>query len=380
MRVVVADKEADSSNELRRILLGQGLSCEVDDVVEFAGLAGRLAAVHPDLVMIRCNGSPEDALKAIRTAHQITDVPILAAGEPRIPLVREAMRAGAQEFLDVSKLREELAEALKNLDTGSERLSQRGKIISLFSPIGGAGVSTAAVNLAASLVGTGRKSLPEKVALVDLNPPPTDLASLLDIEPKYTVADVCSQWERLDTKMMTAALIEHSSGIHVLAQAGCPPGGTVPRCELSRVAVREIFILLRRMFPLVVVDLGHTLSEDQIEAMQQSNFVGLVVRADVPGLRRAHWALEVLTQMGMDHHRFQLVLNGYGGREQVKQAKVEAALDMRVFWSLPENAALVTRARNQGVPLAGLSSLARIQSSFTGFARGIRKHMEETIL
>ncbi len=376
MRIVLADKEADSSNAVRRILLGQGLNCEPEDVVEYGGLAGRLAAVHPDLVMVRCNGSAEDALKAIRTAHQITDAPILAAGEPLVPLVREAMRAGAQEFLDLGRLREELTEALKRLDTGADRTSQRGKIISLFSPIGGVGVSTAAVNLAASLA-AGSKSAPEKVALIDLNPPPTDLASLLDVEPKYTMADVCSHWERLDTKMVAAAMVEHSSGIHVLAQAGCPHGGTIPRCEISRAAVRQVFVLLRRMYPLVVVDLGHVLSEDQVEAMQQSNLVGLVVRADVPGLRRVHWALEALTEMGLDHHRFKLVLNAYGGREQVKQAKVESALDMKVSWTLPENAALVTRARNQGVPLLGLSSLARIQSSFAGFARGVRKHLEE---
>ncbi len=131
------------------------------------------------------------------------------------------------------------------------------------------------------------------------------------------------------------------------------------------------------MYPLVVVDLGHLLSEDQVEAMQQSNLVGLVVRADVPGLRRVHWVLQALTEMGLNHHRFKLVLNGYGGPEQVKQAKVEAALDMKVSWTLPENAALITRARNQGVPLLGLSSLARIQSSFTAFARGVRTHLEE---
>ena len=87
MRIVLADKEANSSNELRRILLGQGLSCEPEDVVEYGGLAGRLAAVHPDLVMVRCNGSSEEALKAIRTAHQITDAPDSGgrgtAGPPR---------------------------------------------------------------------------------------------------------------------------------------------------------------------------------------------------------------------------------------------------------------------------------------------------------
>ena len=210
-----------------------------------------------------------------------------------------------------------------------------------------------------------------------MNPPPTDLASLLDFEPKYTMADVCSHWERLDTKMVAAAMVEHSSGIHVLAQAGCPHGGTIPHCEISRAAVRQVFVLLRRMYPLVVVDLGHVLSEDQVEAMQQSNLVGLVVRADVPGLRRRRLGLGGPDRDGTGPPSFQTGLNAYGGREQVKQAKVESALDMKVSWTLPENAALVTRARNQGVPLLGLSSLARIQSSFAAFARGVRTHLEE---
>ena len=65
----------------------------------------------------------------------------------------------------------------------------------------------------------------------------------------------------------------------------CPNGGVVPRCELNRAAVRQVFILLRRMYPLVVVDLGPRPRDDQVEAMRQSNLVGLVVRADVPGLR-----------------------------------------------------------------------------------------------
>ena len=270
-----------------------------------------------------------------------------------------------------------MTEALKHLDTSPDRASQRGKIISLFSPIGGVGVSTAAVNLAASLTATGSKSAPEKVALVDLNPPPTDLASLLDVRTEVHHGR-CVQ--PLGTPGHEDA--GRGDGRAFLgnprpAQAGCPHGGSIPRAEISRVAVRQVFVLLRRMYPLVVVDLGHVLSEEQIEAMQQSNLVGLVARADVPGLRRLHWAMEALTEMGLDHHRFKLVLNNYGGREQVKQAKVEAALDMKVSWTLPENAALVTRARNQGVPLLGLSSLARIQSKYAGFARGVRSHLEE---
>ena len=71
------------------------------------------------------------------------------------------------------------------------------------------------------------------------------------------------------------------------------------------------------------------------------------------------------------------MLNGCGGGGQLKQAKVEAALGMKISWSLPENNALVTRARNQGVPLLRLSSLARINASFAGFAHSVKAHLEE---
>jgi pilus assembly protein CpaE len=379
MRVVWADAQVNWDDELRRILLGEGLTCEADDMVEFGGLPGRLAAVHPDLVLIRCNGAAEEALRAIRTAHQITSAPILAAGNPQIPLVREAMRAGAHEFLDVDKFREELSDAIRRIESGKDELSKRGKIISIFSPIGGVGVSTAAINLATALLATAPKSAPEKIALVDLNPPPTDLSSLLDLEPKYTLADVCEQWERLDTKMLAGAMVEHSSGIHVLAQAGCPRGGVIPRCDLNPAALRQVLILLRRMYPLVVVDLAHTLGEEQVEAMRQSNLVGLLARPDVPGLRRVNWALEALVAMGLERERFELILSRCEGRGQVKQAKVEAALHKKVFWAIPENRPLVTQARNEGVPLLRLSSLARINSSFAGFARSVRAHLEGVV-
>ncbi len=267
-----------------------------------------------------------------------------------------------------------MGEALTRIESGRDDIGKRGKIISLFSPTGGAGVSTIAVNLAAALA--AEKPTAQKVALVDLNPPPSDLCSLLDLEPKHTTAEVLGQWERLDSKMLAVAMTEHSSGIHVLAQPGCPLNGSIPRAEIPPAAVRQAFILLRRIFPLVVVNLGHTLSEEQVEAMRQSNLVGIVARADVPGLRHVNWALDALTAMNLSRDRFKLVLNGYGGGSQVKAAKVEAALHMKIFWSVPENSALVTRSRNEGLPLTGISSMARIKASFAGFARGVRAQLD----
>lgn len=368
MRIVLADNQQPRSDELRRILLGEGLTCEAEDVVGYDGLPGRLAGAKADLVLVSCNGAGDEALAAIRTAHQITDAPILAVG-PRVTVevVREAMRAGAREFLDLARLREELSEAVLKL-AADAAAGRRGQVISLFSPSGGIGTTTTAINLAVRLAaGTS-----EKVALVDLKPAPSDLPLLLDIQPQYTTDDVCRQWERMDRRMLQSAMTLHPSGLRVLAQAGFPEDGGVPENTLTDQAVRQLFTLMRRICAVTVVDLAHALDREQIEAMRLSSFVGLLARVDVPGLRRAKWALDTAAKMGLPRDRFRLVLGRVAGRGQIDPAKVEEILGIKVFQRIPEDRLAVSRAINRGVPLVESSKRSRIGRSFSAFARSVQ--------
>ena len=81
----------------------------------------------------------------------------LAVGVADVAAVREAMQAGAREFLDVDNLRADLAAALERIESTTAGASQRGKIVTVFSPSGGAGVSTVEMK---STAGTGRPSGP----------------------------------------------------------------------------------------------------------------------------------------------------------------------------------------------------------------------------
>jgi len=369
MRIILADEQQPRSEELRRVLLGEGLTCEADDVVAYDGLPGRLAGGNADLVLVTCNGTQGEALDAIRTAHQVTGAPILALGEGvTISLVRAAMRAGAMEYIELSRLREELGEALAKIEAEGIIPSRRGSLIGLFSPSGGVGVSTTAVNLAVRLAG----AMPEQVALVDLKPSPSDLALLMDIQPQYTVDDVCGQWKRLDCRLLQGAMVRHASGVHVLAQDDYPEDGGLPKKMINRDAVRQLATLLRRMYAVTVVDLAHTLDEEQIEAMRLATFVGLITRPDVTGLRRARWALDTAVAMGVARDRFRLVLNRSGQRGQVDSAKVEQILGIEIFQAIPEDHHMVNQAVNRGVPLAELSKMSRISRSFSSFARSVQ--------
>ena len=58
----------------------------------------------------------------------------------------------------------------------------------------------------------------------------------------------------------------HASGLHVLPQAGFSESLRAPEFDLTPALIRQIFVLLRKSYELVVIDLGHAFCEAQIEA------------------------------------------------------------------------------------------------------------------
>ena len=54
-------------------------------------------------------------------------------------------------------------------------------------------------------------------ALIDLRAAASDLAGLLDLKPAHDLADLCRHVTRLDASMFQQSLVQHPSGVHLLA-------------------------------------------------------------------------------------------------------------------------------------------------------------------
>ena len=369
MRIVLAENQRERGERLRRLLLAEGMICEADDVVAFDGLPARLTAAPADLILVTVLDQPEKALAAIGTVHQVTGAPVIAVGDvATVDDMRSAMRAGAREFVDINRAAEELPEVLSRIEASGETPAKRGILISMFSPSGGVGVSTTAVNLAVRLAG----EMPDRVALIDLQPGPSDMALMLDIQAKHTTNGICRAWERMDRQMLESALTRHSSGLRVLPQAGYPDQGDVPESHLSVAAIRRLCAITGRLHAITVLDTANQLDDCQVEAMRLSTLVGLVVRSDVTGLSRARWALSTLGERGIPRERFRLVLNRFGQGGQIDPATVEQMLGIKVFQRIPEDNASVNRAVNRGIPVTELYKSSRIGRSFSSFARSVQ--------
>ena len=102
---------------------------------------------------------------------------------------------------------------------GKRRRRRHGKVITVFSPKGGVGKTTVAVNLAVALAGSGAA----RVCIVDLDLAFGDVAITLQLIPEHTIAEAIGAEEHLDFAMLDTLLTRHEN-CAILAAPTHPEG------------------------------------------------------------------------------------------------------------------------------------------------------------
>ena len=91
--------------------------------------------------------------------------------------------------------------------------STPGRIVTVFSPKGGVGKTTMAVNLALALADKGAR----KVCLVDLDLAFGDVAITLQLFPTHTIEHAIGSEDSIDAPMLESLLTRHADSLMVLA-------------------------------------------------------------------------------------------------------------------------------------------------------------------
>jgi pilus assembly protein CpaE len=237
-----------------------------------------------------------------------------------------------------------------------------GRVIALLGASGGSGSSTLAANIATVLAREHQRSL-----LVDLRLESGDLATLLDLKPTHTLADLCQNAARMDRVMFERSLTPHASGVHLLAS----PHSFADVGYVNADGVRHALTLARTLFPYVVVDLDHPSHEEQLQALRQADVILLVFRLDFTALRNTRRTLDYLTETGLGHERVQLVVNRYGQAKELAYAQAEEALSRKIAHYIPDDPKTINQANNHGAPAVLEYPSAKVSRSFTRLAQSV---------
>jgi pilus assembly protein CpaE len=127
------------------------------------------------------------------------------------------------------------------------------KVISVFSPKGGVGKTTSAVNLAVTLMDRGAR----RVCLIDLDLAFGDVAITMQLFPNHSIEHAIGSEDTLDYPMVEGLLTRHESGLMVLAAPSLPDAH-------DRISARLISTLIRALkekFDYLVIDTAPAFDE-----------------------------------------------------------------------------------------------------------------------
>ncbi len=351
-----SDPEAGAAIDAILSVAGYKITSTADTDEAFAR-----AAEH-QLVIIDMATGPRAALdicRKIRATPAMAAVPVLCVSasddvEERI----QFLEAGADDVITRPIDARELEARIEALQVRFHRsrdlaplvaadglsLGRTRRTVAVYSPKGGVGTTTIAVNVAIAAV--ARR--PDRVVLVDMARQFGGVATHLNLDPRQTLADVVRSDAALrEPELLRTYSMRHDSGLHVLAAPAAPESAET----ITPAHVAQVLSTLLQSYDLVVVDAGSTLDERVLTIFEAAESVILPLYPEMAALNSMHVLLEYLSEAGSVGLKSTFVLNHVFARNILKLRDVESSLGAKVAFELPYDPFLYLKAVNEGVPI-----------------------------
>jgi pilus assembly protein CpaE len=356
--ILLLESETATAESIAKILSGVGytVTTTADPEQAFAK-----AADHQLLIIGTTTGarSAVDLCREIRATPALAAVPVMCVSATEE--VEERIRfleAGADDVMartfDAREL-EARVEALllrfqRSRDltaivrTDGVTMRRARRTVAVFSPKGGVGTTTIATNIAIAAVA----NRPDRVVLVDLALQFGGVATLLNLDPKQTLADVVRDEASLrEPELLRTYAMRHDSGLHVLAAPATPESAE----SVTPAHVAQILKTLLDGYDMIVVDGGSNLDERELATFEASESVVLPLTPEIGALKAMHALMEYLGEAGSVGLKSMFVLNDVFAREILKPRDVESFLGAKMAVELPYDPFLYLKAVNEGVPI-----------------------------
>jgi pilus assembly protein CpaE len=302
--------------------------------------------LRPSAVLINLTNSGEPTLKLVeRIVRECPATAVICASRDASPdQILRSMRVGARDFLRLPIIDEELATVVTRTaeftaQHANDEPKKRGRAIAVFSSKGGCGCSLIATNLA----------LLQKrpTVLMDLNLQSGDLELLLGVRPKFSLADVVQNRERLDDALLASYLTAHSKDLSLLAA----PIKAESAEDIEPKHIYEVMELLRQRYECVLIDTPHSFDAITISALDHADQILVVLTLEIHAIRSTRRALEIFDRLGYPRKKIRLIVNRWSKNIELDQKQVEEFLGERVVGFIQSDYRAAVNSINLGQPL-----------------------------
>jgi pilus assembly protein CpaE len=224
------------------------------------------------------------------------------------------------------------------------------QIYTFLPAVGGAGVTTLAIQTALLLLNSGGARVKPSTCLVDLDFQHGAVADYLDLEPRLNLAEIEPRPDRLDRQLLEVMLSYHASGLAVVAA----PNRPAEMRSFDPDVVTRLLDLVSANFEYVVFDMPRTWFSWTDSVLLGSNKLFIVSETTVPGLRHAKNLVTAIKERLGEGPKPRVIVNRFQPRmfsAGLRQSDLEQTLGDAFAGAIPNDYSLVREAIDRGVPL-----------------------------
>lgn len=400
IRILVVDDIPESREGIKKLLAFEA------DIV-FVGEAStgregleRALETQPDVILMDINMPDMDGITA--TEHIGRSLPttaiVMMSVHKDAAYLRRAMLAGARDFLEKPISGDELYQTIKRVydlneplrqqyaktttakpkpekpDTGglvSGQKRRAGNIVAVYSPSGGVGKTTIAINMAASLMREDTR-----VLLVDCDLQFGDVEVFLYLKANHTLVDLARAVEDLDLELVDKVLVTHGTGLKVLLA----PQPTDDIDSITPKVLRQVVQKLAVNFDFTVLDMRVFLDEMAVNLFDISDRVLLVGTPTLPSVRSCRRVLDSFDHLEYPREKTLVILNRVLETREgtaIPQDAIEKHLKTRIDIKIPSDEKTFLAAINQGVPVIAKNRNKSPAKDLIDLAEYIRQSFEQ---
>jgi pilus assembly protein CpaE len=296
------------------------------------------------------------------------DSAVMVCSQNREPdfLIR-VIQLGVREFVPLPLDQADLEAAVERVRAARKKRpapKPEGTVTVVTGLRGGVGVTSVAVNLAATMA----EMWPGRVALVDLGRPFPDVDKFLDLKPGASMLDLTEQGRHLDHGLVLKTLQLLPTKLSIL------PGSF--HLDLTYELWKELLTILRSLFDWIVVDLGSWLDDFYLKTLDEADEVLLITELLFPSLDNLRKLWSLYHEWGLDSQKIKLVVNRYNKENGLGLADLERIPQRPIFATLPSDYAVLSESINQGVPLNQMAPRCKLQRRLQGLTEELTSALQ----
>ena len=307
---------------------------------------------RPDMILLDINMPDMDGYEVCRRLRKkpsTTAIPIimLTANDTLEEKIK-GFEAGADDYLPKPYQPAELLVRIGVLLRRATRVQSdkpviNSKVSAVFSLRGGVGVSVFAANLAAGY----RQIWGESVVLVDMVLNMGQSALMLNLPLRNTWADLGSiPPDEIDEEVVKNVLLEHVSGLHVLAAPRTSVEGEAVQVD----SIRKVLDILRANFSYIVLDLPHDFSNVTLTGLDYADDVIMLMAPELASVRASVGALEVFDTLGYLRNDIHIGMNWIFERKGLAKGDIENVMKKQIEFMVPFASEPIVTSINLGNP------------------------------